>query len=176
MKATLESGRLREIDKCYIDIQNFGKIVMTILPDISDQKSANYTDENAIGRSMPFKTYQNSDNRTISWNAHFVVCQQSDISLFFEYIKAFQSAVYPSTEGGVAPWTPPPICKLKCGDLLGLEEVCAIMKSYSLKWDTGVVWDEETYLPYKFDVDLNFDVVYNQSNLPGSERILQVGY
>lgn len=175
MKATVESGALKDLDKCYINIQGYGNIYMQTLPDISDQKSANYTDENAIGRSMPFKTYQNSDNRTVSWTCHFVVCQQSDISRFWDYIKAFQSAVYPRT-AGKAPWEPPPICKLKCGDLLSKQELCAIMKSYSLKYDTSVVWDEETYLPYKFDVDLSFDVVYNQSDLPGAERILSLGY
>ena len=47
------------------------------------------------------------------------------------------------------------------------------MKNYSIKFDTSVPWDEETLLPYKFDIDMTFDVIYNQSNLPGANLIFK---
>ena len=184
MNATLPSGDLNEFifeQKCYIDIAGNGMnetIVMQSLPDISDSKGAGYSDETSIGRSTPFKTYNNSDNRTINWNAHFMVTKKEHVEKFFGYIRAIQAAVYPfdsrSSQGGLggAPYAPPPICKLQCGDLLSKLPLNAIMKSYSIKFDTSVPWDEDTFLPYKFDIDMTFDIIYDQSNLPDSTKIL----
>lgn len=175
MKATI-NNRLTYLDECYIVVDNI-QIYMNILPDISDSKSANYADENGIGRSMPFKTFNNSENRSISWTAHFVAGTQFDIYRILQYLRIFESAVYPmDVNTGGASYAPPPICKLRCGQLLGNDEICAIMKSYSVKFDTSVPWDESTYMPYKLDVDMQFDVVYNQAALPGSEKILRDGF
>jgi len=66
MKATINNGKLRYLEDCYIVVLISGEnytIVMDNLPDISDTKSASYPDENAIGRSMTFKSYRNSENR-----------------------------------------------------------------------------------------------------------------
>jgi hypothetical protein len=49
------------------------------------------------------------------------------------------------------------------------------LKSYSVKFPTDVVWDQDFYVPYKFDVDTSWDVVYRSSELPGQERIAQLG-
>jgi hypothetical protein len=179
MRATLADGQLISIPNCYVHISTPDggtDILMQSLPDISDGKSATYADESAIGRSTPFKTFSNSDNRAISWTAHYIVTKKSDIKLFFSYIRAIQSAVYPfdnrdGTTGG-APYAPPPICQIECGKLLSNSgPLNAIMKNYSIKFDTSVPWDEETLLPYKFDIDMTFDVIFNQSNLPGSKLI-----
>jgi hypothetical protein len=184
MKATFSGGQLRDIDNCYIEILN-GKITSRIIPDISDSKQATYTSEAGMGRSMPFKNYTNSDDRIIGWTAHYVVAQESDIEKFLREIKLIQSAVYPRMQvaGNVAPFMPPPICTLSCGALLQRGEpagpnnkpvafVRAVMKSYSIKYDTSVPWDEKYLLPYKFDIDMSFEVVYDQSELPGQEKIL----
>lgn len=181
MNASLPNG---DIDnsifqrKCKIDIIGNGideTIVMQSLPDITDSKSAGYTDESSIGRSVPFKTYNNSENRTINWTAHFMVTKKSDIDQFFQYIRAIQCAVYPfdsrEQELGGAPYAPPPICRIECGNLLSFQPLTAVMKSYSIKFDTSVPWDEETFLPYKFDIDMTFDIIYNQSDLPNATRI-----
>ena len=182
MRSTFPNGQLIPIPDCYVDIQGSGgiqmRILMQSLPDISDGKSASYTDESAIGRSTPFKTYNNSDNRSISWTAHYMVTKKDDIKLFFSYIRAIQSAVYPIDGGdgsiGGAPYSPPPICQIQCGKLLSHSgPLNAIMKNYSIKFDTSVPWDEETLLPYKFDIDMTFDVIYNQSNLPGANLIFK---
>ena len=50
-----------------------------------------------------------------------------------------------------------------------------ILKSYSVKFPTDIAWDESTLLPYKFDVDTSWDVVYKSMDLPGQERIFQTG-
>lgn len=181
MKATLPSGSLIELQDCYIDIPELDEmIVMRIIPDISDSKSASYPDENAIGRSMPFKSFQNSDNRTISWTCHFMVCKEGDQDQIIGWLRMLEACTYPQSENtGGAPYAPPPVCKLRCGELLsdlGAEDVCAVLKSYSVKFDTSVPWDENGYLPYKLDVDLQFDVVYNQADLPGAEQIMESGY
>jgi len=176
MKATLPAGNLVPIQDCYIEIENT-KVIMKIMPDISDSKSVSYPDENAIGRSMPFKSFQNSENRSISWTAHFVMCKEEDREDIIQTLRLFEACTYPMTENtGGAPYSPPPICKLKCGRLLSeFEPVCAVMKSYSVKFDTSVPWDDDGYIPYKLDVDMQFEVVYNQSQLPGFEKIMSDG-
>lgn len=185
MKATFSGGQLRDIQNCYIEILG-KKIISRIIPDISDSKQATYTSEAGMGRSMPFKNYTNSDDRTIGWTAHYVVAQKRDIKDFLKEIKLIQSALYPRMQvaSNVAPFMPPPICILSCGALLqkGKPElagnrkqtafVYAVMKSYSIKYDTSVPWDEEFLLPYKFDIDMSFEVVYDQSELPGQEKIV----
>jgi len=151
------------------------KVVMKILPDITDSKSASYADESAIGRTMPFKTYQYSENRTIGWTAHFVVERAEDVREIFENLRVLESCVYPENLSlGDATYRPPPICQLRCGLLLGSAStpVYAVMKSYSVKFDTSVPWDQDTFMPFKLDVDMQFDVVYNQTELPGSSQIL----
>ena len=187
MKATFEGGLLRPIQNCAIKFGTYGTIISRILPDISDQKSATYAEETGMGRAMPFKSYQHSDNRTIGWTAHYIVTQKSDISTFLNEIRIIQSAVYPRPSGSTSalspPYFPPVICELSCGSLLNnyqdnLNEttrsnlVYAVMKSYNIKYDTSVPWDEETMLPYKFDIDMQFEVIYDQSVLPNSKNII----
>lgn len=189
MNATIaggpDSGSLNEIVNCAIYIYGV-KIKSRILPDISDSKGATYTDEAGIGRTMPFKSYQASENRTIQWTAHYVVTKKSDINEYLDDIKRIQSAVYPRNSKSIAaldpPFFPPVICQLSCGSLLkrgisgtaGTDSpyVNAVMKTYSIKYDTSVPWDKTTLLPYKFDIDMTFEVVYDQSALPGAESIL----
>ena len=67
MKATARGGKLLNIDDIYIQVKST-KIIAYILPDVSDSKGASYADENAIGRSTPFKNYSFSENRVIQWN------------------------------------------------------------------------------------------------------------
>lgn len=188
MKATQPQGGLVPISGCYIDIPDLNvTIPMYILPDISDSKSVSYPDENGIGRSMPFKSFQSSENRTISWTAHFLVTNSfsngasgagvspNDLET---WLRAIEACTYPqdkNTNG--APYAPPPICKLKCGRILSVEkEICSVLKSYSVKFDTSMPWDEDSYMPYKLDIDMSFDVVYDQSDLPGSDQIMNSGY
>jgi hypothetical protein len=176
MKSTNPNGSLKILKECYLIIMG-STINMNILPDISDSKSASYADENGIGRTMPFKTYNNSENRTISWTAHFFACNSSDIDQMLKILRLIESATYPRTGNtGGAPYAPPEVCKLKCGSLLGDDPVCAVMKSYSVKFDTSVPWDEVLSIPHKMDIDMQFDVIYDQSNLPGAEKIMISGY
>lgn len=180
-KATLASGDLVELKECYIDIPDLNEtITMKILPDISDSKSASYPDEKAIGRSMPFKSFENSENRTISWTAHFFVCKDGDQDQILSWMRTLEACTYPQYKNtGGAPYAPPPICKLRCGAILSsleAEDVCCVLKSYSVKFDTSFPWDDVTFIPYKLDIDLQFDVVYNQADLPGADKIMTDGY
>ena len=182
MKATLPSGVLAPIENCYIDIPIFNiTIPMNILPDISDSKGVSYPDESAIGRATPFKQFANSDSRTISWTCHFMTCQKGDQEKIIQYLRALEACTYPLTSSEYtngAPYAPPPICKLRCGEQLSTlkaDDLCAVMKSYNVKFDTSVPWDEDTLVPYKIDVDLQFEVVYNQASLPGAEQIMSDG-
>lgn len=175
MKATLPSGALRYLDDCYIWIVDLGvQINMRILPDISDSKGANYADENAIGRSFPIKNYSYSENRSISWTIHMMVCQEGDQDQIMNDLRALEACVYPTQDE--TPYAPPPICHIRCGDLLAKDkELCCVLKSYSVKFPTDCAWDEIGYVPYKLDVDLTFDVVYNSADLPYASDIVASG-
>lgn len=174
-KATLLGGRLVEIPNCYIDIPIHGKIVLNNLPDISDTKSAEYNDEAIIGRSFPLKTYSHSGNRAISMTLHFIAAEERDLAINLHYLRMIQSCVYPRQDSKGAPFMPPPVCRIKVGELLGNKELCCILKSYNTKYPTDVSWDDKLLVPYKFDVDTTWEVVYNSLSLPGSEHILNYG-
>ncbi len=179
MRATNGQGDLQPIPNCYIETPN-RTITMKILPEISDSKSASYNDEPIIGRSYPLKTYSHSENRDISWTAHFMVVKDGDQEEIMSDLRAIESLVYPEdTNTGGAPYAPPPICRIRCGSLLAHEslggEVCAVLYSYSVKFPTDVVWDENGYIPHKFDVDMQWKVVYDSQELPGAQRIWEEG-
>ena len=174
-RSTIPGGKLVNLTDCYCIIPNFGKIRLNNLPDISDSKSAAYNDEPIMGRTMAMKTFSHSENRAISVTFHFMAVMNSDLALHLNYLRALESCVYPRTNTAGLPFVPPPVCRLKCGVLLGKEELCVVLKSYSVKFPTDVPWDEQTYLPYKFDVDSQWDVVYRTVDLPGQQRILDMG-
>lgn len=148
---------------------------MYTLPDISDSKSANYNDEPVIGRSFPLKTYSHSDNRSISLQIHLFITKPDDAVTNLEYLRALESCVYPRDFVQSVPYQPPPVCQIFCGQLLGKDPLCVVLKQYSVKFPTDVAWDETYYTPWKFDVDTTWDVVYSSNALPGQERILAWG-
>lgn len=177
--ATIIGGALVPIDDCYIIIpigsEEF-EIKFKVLPDISDSKTASYNDEQVIGRASPLKTYAQSDNRTLSVQIHMVVSEAGDIEYNLAAMRAIQSAAYPREGENGAPFVPPPVCRIKCGRLLSEgRELCVVLKSYSVKFPTEIAWDEDTLLPYKFDIDTSWDVVYKSADLPGQERIFASG-
>jgi hypothetical protein len=175
MKSTLSGGPLRNIENCYIIIPRAIKIILNNLPNISDSKQVSYNDEPVMGRATPVKTYSHSAPRLISMDLHFYVTHPSDIERNLGYLRALESAAYPNFSSAM-PFTPPPVCRLRCGKLLADEgDVCAILTSYSVKFDTKVAWDEETFVPFQFDVETNWEVVYKSSDLPGQERIFRSG-
>lgn len=175
MKATLPSGDLRPLEDCYIACYDLGfQINMKILPDLSDSKSANYADETAIGRSFPIKNYSYSENRSISWTIHMMVCKEGDQEDMMIDLRNLEACVYPTNDE--TPYAPPPICHIRCGDLLAKDkELCCVLRSYSVKFPTDVAWDEIGYIPYKLDVDLTFEVVYNSTELPYASDIVASG-
>src|SRR4051812_22713439 len=125
MKATNEGGKLADIPNCTITVPNFsdGDIVLKALPEISDSKSAAYNDEPVIGRSTPLKTYSHSENRIITMQLHFFTTSAEDSNQNIKYLRALESCTYPRKGTGNLPFLPPPVCKIKCGKLLGDEGV-----------------------------------------------------
>lgn len=177
-QATTENnGTLVAIDQCYLDIPNAGRITFNNLPDISDSKSVSYNDEPIIGRSTPLKTFKSSETRTISMQIHLFVTSRSDVSGNIQTLRAIESAAYTRSGQGGAPFIPPPVCKIKCGALLGDTDVCVVLKSYSVKFPTDVAWStyDNQFTPFKFDIDTTWDVVYSSEKLPGQDSILTLG-
>lgn len=170
------AGSLKTIRECYIEIpfaDTWHTVPMYSLPDITDSKATAYNDEPIIGRSFPLKTYSHSENRAITFTLHFFTHKPNDANDNLAHLRAIQSALYPRTDikSGV-PFVPPPVCRIKCGSLLGSEKLNVVLKQYSVKFPTDVPWDEVTYTPIKFDVDTTWEVVYKTSDLPGQNNIL----
>jgi hypothetical protein len=175
MKATI-GGKLSEIPDCLIKIPGAGDIKLNNLPEITDGKNAVYNNEAIIGRSFPLYTYSHSGDRTIGMQLHFFIVNPGDGTRNLSYLRKLQSAVYPrdgSNSG--TPYQPPPICQIKCGQLLGSQDLCVVLQSYSVKFPTEVAWDEASYCPFRFDVDTTWLTVYTTADLPFQDRIVSSG-
>jgi hypothetical protein len=187
------TGNLIPLDGCQINIQGTS-ILLKVIPEITDTKSASWNDEPIMGRAFPMKTYSHSENRSITMICHFVVIEEKDIEDNIRALRLLESAVYPMDDPKY-PYRPPPVCRIVCGQLLGGREggvgnqpVCVILKSYSVQFPTDVPWDNNpatsaggstfggaTFLPYKFDVTCNWEAVYPSTDLPGQDRIAYGG-
>jgi hypothetical protein len=177
-RATLRDGSLAPLNyggnKTCTIITPCGNICLKILPDISDSKGANYTSDNLQGRATPITTYAYSDARQITTDLHFMITKTEDILENLKYLRMLQDLVYPGPPSGVAPYTPPPVVKFKCGSLLddwrpfsdGPNGVCLILRNYAFRTDPNVAWDKDTFLPYRFTVSCSWEVVYACKNLP----------
>jgi hypothetical protein len=171
-RGTESNGHLAVIPKCYFDTP-CGRICLRILPDINDSKGANYIPENIPGRSSPIVTYAFSDARTISTELHFMITQSSDIIDNLRDLRIIQSLVYPTGPFGGAPFTPPPTVKFVCGQLMdGDHGLCLILRSYNVRYPTEVAWEKFTYLPYRFSISCNWEVVYACKDLPKNQCII----
>lgn len=175
--ATDGNSDLIPIDDCVVTIPGGKPIVLNNLPDLSDSKSAVYNDEAIIGRAIPIKTYSHSENRIISTKLHFFIRKKADAKTNLNSLRLIQSAVYPQDPNNGAEYLPPPVCRIKCGELFSTDEgpLCVVLLSYNVTFPTDVAWDRETMCPYKFDVDCQWQVVYSTGDLPNSDRILKSG-
>ena len=175
MKATLLGGKLKNIKDIYIEVDG-EPIYAYILPDISDSKSASYADENSIGRTTPFKNYSYSENRVITWTHHWIVDVRSRVDQIYNEIRQLQALTYPTKD--ISPYAPPWIAHIKAGDILAKEPLCCVLKSYNIKYATDVPWysnsSNTVSIPYKVDMDLNFEVVYDNSagQIPYADDII----
>jgi hypothetical protein len=179
MKATT-NGKLNTIPDCYISVPGFGKpITFKSLPDISDSKQVSYNSENIMGRSVPMYTYSHSGDRNISIQIHLFITEQGDAERNLDTLRKIQCAAYPREGSGGAPYMPPPVCQLRCGQLLATEDVlCVLLQSYQVKMPTEVAWwqgREGLYCPYRFDIDTSWLVVYSPNDLPYASRIYRTG-
>lgn len=174
-KATYGQGALSPISNCYLTLPGAMHIIMDNLPDIGDSKNAQYNADSIIGRSSPLHTYHYSDTRTISFTVHLFIQEEGDAQLNLQKLRAIQSCAYPRPGSGGAPFMPPPICRIRCGDLLATEDLCVVLQSYNVRFPTDVAWDAETYCPYRLDIDTTWWVVYNSPDLPDQSRIVSSG-
>jgi hypothetical protein len=175
-RATNLNGLLQPISDCYIRVGR-DVIVMKVLPSINDSHGATFNSENGIGRSLPTKTFVNGGDRSIGWDITFVSEGDAQLRQNLSYYRLLMSCTYPVDTGGNVPFLPPKILKIKCGSLLADEEICVILENISVSWPTDSAWSDIQYgyIPYKFNCQLTFKVVYNSADLPGQQRILTLG-
>ena len=179
VKATDSIGKLNKLQDCYIRSDAF-MIYMNNLPDISDNKDASYSEENGMGRSYPFKTFNAGGSRKISWKMRMISYNNESIRENINNLRLLESCVYPRPDpANVIPYIPPRILSIKCGSLIADTEVTVILTNYSVSFPSDQVWfttsEVGKYLPAKIEVDLNFELVYDSRYLPGAGRIIQLG-
>jgi hypothetical protein len=148
------------------------------LPEINESKSVNYNADPIMGRASPLHSYHYSDTRNISIQFHFFVLEQGDIERNLSYVRAIRSASYPRDTKLTksVPFLPPPICKLRCGNLLAVEQdICVVLNQCSITYPTDVPWDWETMCPYRIDVNTTWWEVYSSPDLPNQDRIYKSG-
>ena len=174
-------GDLITIAKCYIKVGP-QTIYLKALPEIADSKQAIYSDTPVPGRSQPIKSYGYSSVRSITMKLHFYVTHPDDVSTNMRYLRLLESLVYPRTtpasqeNPGIAPFYPPTVCRLKCGNLLNFDQdICAVLKQYQVSFPIDVAWDPIALVPCRFDVDTTWEVVYTTRDLPGAEKIFDPG-
>lgn len=148
-----------------------GIICLKILPEISDSKAANYTNEPAPGRTTPILTYASSEPRMINTELHFMITTTDDINYNWWALRIIQSLVYPQPPSlnNTAPYLPPPVVRFVCGDLMdGPNGLCLVLRSYNVRYPTEVAWEPNTFLPYKFSISCSWEVVYACAKLPSN--------
>ena len=118
---------------------------------------------------------------------HFIISKPRVVTTNLENLRAIQSAAYPRSGADGEPFIPPPVCKIRCGQLLKKDgDLCVVLKNYSVKFPTDVSWISDNQLgngagfdkpftPMKFSVDTTWDVVYSSSALPGQNKIFTLG-
>lgn len=178
--ATDNVGKLDKLKKCSVTIPtgegNLLVLQPYVLPEMSESKSASYADEAVMGRSFPIKTFSHSENRTINMKWKVIIMDDASLQEAVTALNAFRSCVYPLDGTRSAPYYPPVICTLDCGILTatGISAgVCCVLRSYAVAFPTDIAWDEDFLMPYRFDIDLVWDVVYAAEDLPGRDKILE---
>src|SRR5262249_47741450 len=139
-----------------------------------------YQDEAIMGRSFPLKAYSHSDNRNLSWTVKLFASNQQQLDSNVAFLRAIQSCTYPRTQSQnvqVTPYLPPPILTIFCGAVFANDILCAVLRSYNVRFPTDVPWLDtpKQEFPYRLDIELSFDVVYTTADLPGQEKILSDG-
>lgn len=194
MLATDKNGRILPLAKAQIQVPilrtglpNVGAlsvytITLNVLPELSDSKAAEYPDEPITGRSFPIKVFSHSGNRTIGLKCTFLVQEAADIQKNWQNLRALQSAVYTDEDipqinaTNQLAYLPPPICKVRIGFLLTAQNdgwLPVLIRQCTPTYPTDVAWDPVTYLPHKFEVDLQMEAVFANTQLPGQQRIFR---
>lgn len=176
-------GELRPVEYCWIQLGG-GKddrLTLYALPELSDSKTVEYSDQSIHGRAAPVKTYSMSSNRTIGLVIHLYVTRTDEVTRNLDMIRKIAALAHPEYDGT---YLPPRIAKIKCGNLLTdrPDGVPVVLKSYNVQYDTDIQWffDEKTstYMPLHVSIDTQWDVVYSwladpaRGGLPGYADVL----
>jgi len=115
--------------------------------DLTERKSANYTDVEVIGDSAPVPVYSSSSVRTISFSLTFYG-RGDEVEKKISFLR---SLVYPVEAGGVL--TTPPNVKLVWGELF---RCVGNVRDVEVRY--GDVWDVKRGLPRYATVSVEFAV------------------
>lgn len=179
MKATERFGQLKELPSCDIIIPGAEKIQLYVLPEMSDRKGLNYEDLPVVGRALPITTFSHGENRTVTMKIHLLTLNEegpNSIKDNMRILRTLQSMAYPRNGDAGRPYLPPPLAQIRVGSRLTSQSggyVCAMLREVNVTYPTDVAVDPVTMLPYKFEIDLTWQIVFPSNQLPGHETIMK---
>ncbi len=143
-------------------------------PQISDAKSANYTNNNPMGRGEGFSNYQNSSNRSFSITLNYnAVSQTHDTYWVAQQVSRLKALVYPiysrQNRNAKETFSTPPLILLNYG-LQYVNIPCKVL-SYSSSLDPETPMDTTTMLPYNVSITLDLQTSYPYGYVPGHDDI-----
>jgi hypothetical protein len=140
------------------------------IPEIRTSKSANYGEQNILGRSSPVNTYSNSGNRKIDITFHLHSVSKYWMNVNVLFIQAICACVHPRYENTYAP---PPVVKFKCGELVGNGGYCNLLiESVDYSMNQDEVWFDPPFLiPQYIPLTVSAKVVYPFAKLPGTADV-----
>lgn len=108
---------------------------VTIPTDLSETHSASFNQQQPMGRSAPYFTFENNEARTISFSIklHKDLCPD-----MVNVVNKLKALVYPNYNGSLVQ---PPYCYVRFGGMVNMMAVC---NSVSVNWggEVGTILDE----------------------------------
>jgi len=166
-KATNADGSLVLLNKLIVLKRNTGSysIPFQVLPTVSENKGANYTDQTVLGRASPIKVYTGSAPRSFEISIDYYIITNKDSGNMVKLLRNISASVYPKYD---KKYGPPDTWHFT----MGIIDVDMICKTYSVTYNTDCWWDADVMLPSHITIGTSWEVVYAQNDLPGQSDII----
>ncbi len=140
------------------------------LPDIDEDKDAQFADAEVLGRSSPIPSYKSSGYKQLNVTFHLHSTSKLMAEYNVRFIRAMRSFVYPQYENT---YLPPYVGKFKCGPLWrgrGGGGMNFLLSNYSFGASSENVWPD--LIPVTIAFRCSMKIVYPYSQLPGAADVV----
>jgi len=166
-KATNPDGSFVSLEDSIVLKRNTGdySVPFQVLPTITENKGANYTDQTVLGRASPIKIYTGSAPRGFEIAIDYYIIVSEDSNKMVELLRNISASVYPKYSER---YGPPDTWHFT----MGIIDVDMICKTYNVTYNTDCWWDKDIMLPSHITIATSWEVVYAQEDLPGQGDII----